>query len=100
MFSPNGAPCSLTNVASMLYPETAQEMKKFYLLSVSSPFTNNVSGLGTPDKTVFGIKTVADEEKDYTAAQGLAKLNLFNDGAALDYIWARLPYQSMQSLGH
>ena len=57
-------------------------MKTFYLPSV---FTNNVSGLGTPSQTIFGIKTIANEGRDSTAAQGVAKLNLFNVGAVLDY---------------
>ena len=34
---------------------------------------------------MFSIKTAADEEKDSTAAQGLAKLNFFNTVAVLDY---------------
>ena len=83
MLSPNGAPISVTNVTSKQYPETAREMKKFYLPSVS---TNNVSGLNTPGQAVFNIKTAADKENDSTAVQGLAKLNLFNFGAYISIL--------------
>ena len=77
VLNPDGAPCSVTNISSKLFPETAQELRKFYLPSIVSPFMTNEPGQGTPSHTIFSIKNAADEEKDSAAVQGLAKLNLF-----------------------
>ena len=85
MLNPNGAPCLITHIASKLFPETAQEFKTFYLPSVSSPFVANAPGQCTPGQIIFSIKTAADEERDSDAAYGLARLNIFNSGAVLDY---------------
>ena len=85
MLNTNGSPCWVTNIASKLSPKTAQELKEFYLPSVSSLFTTNAPGQCTPGQTIFSIKTAADEEKGSASAQGLAKLNLFKSGAVLDY---------------
>ena len=85
MLNMNGSPCLVANIASKLFPDAAQELKKFYLPSVSSPFTTNVSGQGTPGQNILSIKTAADKGKNSTTAQGLSKLNRFSAGAVLDY---------------